>query len=107
MTSTRIGIIAMAVGWLCTTAGSQPSRAADCLAGSQQTLSGTLNQPIDDNSGGWIDIPVNVGPCNVATLRGRGKVPAGCGLGKRFTATGTIQAGSLGAGLSVASIRCS
>jgi hypothetical protein len=80
--------------------------AAECPAGSQQTLSGMLTQPLP-NAGDWVAFgPLDVRPCEVHALRGKGTPPPACSSGKQFTATGVVR-GSLLAELVVDSIRCS
>jgi hypothetical protein len=89
--------------------GALEAAAAECKVGSQQTLSGLMSEAVDGDDGHWITISVDAQPCSVSMLKGRGKVPAGCGFGeyfgkKRFTATGVVQDGAV---LMVTSIRCS
>lgn len=89
--------------------GLSTSEAADCRAGAQQTLNGTMSEAVDTGDGQWAVRSVeNAQPCTVTMLMGKGKVPAGCGHGedfgrKKFTATGMVQGGVL----MVTSIRCS
>ena len=105
--STRGLIVAAALGCLCVAAPAERSFAADCPVGSQQTLSGTLMAPSDDGAGGWTVMPLEFKPCAVLHLRGKGKLPAGCDMLKRFSATGTVRKQDGFIELVVASIRCS
>jgi hypothetical protein len=86
------------------------SNAAECPVGSRQTLNGSMSEAVDSGDGNWLSMIVeNAQPCTVTMVKGKGKVPAGCGFGeyfgrKKFTATGVVSDGAV---LEVTSIRCS
>lgn len=86
------------------------SNAAECPVGSRQTVNGSMSEAVDSGDGNWLSMIVeNAQPCTVTMVKGKGKVPAGCGFGeyfgrKKFTATGIVSDGAV---LEVTSIRCS
>jgi hypothetical protein len=106
---TRVAIVSVLA--ILVSIAPEPTAAADCRVGSQQTLTGSMSEAVDSGDGQWVAMHVeNAQPCSVAMLMGKGKVPAGCGYGeyfgrKKFTATGTVQEGT--GVLMVTSIRCS
>jgi hypothetical protein len=100
-------LIIAALGWVCVVTNPEPSLAAECPVGSQQTLTGKLMAPVDDGAGGWTVMPLEFKGCAVFQLRGKGKIPAACDLFKRFSATGTVRKQDGNVELVVATIRCS
>ena len=70
-----------------------------------------MSAAVDSGDGNWLSRTVeNAQPCSVTMLKGKGKVPAGCGFGeyfgpKKFTAIGLVQEWG-GIVLEVTSIRC-
>ena len=90
-----------------------PVLAEDCKIGAQQTLTGQMAQAVETSDGQWFSAIIeNAQPCSVDTIRGKGKAPAGCGVGepfgmRKFTATGQVQKEGLGPMLMVTTIKCS
>ena len=102
-------VVGLSVLAVLSTLGTGEAAAAECKVGSQQTLSGLMSEAIDNGDGNWVTISVDAQPCSVSMLKGKGKVPAGCGFGeyfgkKMFTASGVVQDGAV---LMVTTIRCS
>jgi hypothetical protein len=80
--------------------------AADCAVGATTTINGALGHFPMENEGAWVIVePEKMTPCSVGALRGRGKAPAGCEPGKRFTASGYVTQ-ALFLEMHVNSIRC-
>ena len=99
-------MIAATIGCFCLTALSSPSSAANCPVVANATISGTLTHFPIENSDAWVIHELqNMTPCSVGALRGKGKAPAGCEPGKKFTASGYVTE-ALFLEMHVTSMRC-
>ena len=98
------GLIAtiIAVFWL--SAG--PAIAAKCQVNATVTLQGEIIiPPVFDGEDWFWPGKFAHQPCEVMTLRGKGKLPAECVVGKRMTLTGRVVEDGV-AILMVSDIRC-
>lgn len=82
------------------------AHAARCIPGASVTLEGEIIIPPVIDSGEWFwPGKFAASPCEVATLRGKGDLPADCKVGKRMAVTGRVaEEGVLM--LFVTAIRC-
>lgn len=70
---------------------STAAQSAPCKAGASVTLEGEIIIPPVIDSGEWFwPGKFAAQPCQVMTLRGKGRLPAACVVGKRMTLKGRV-----------------
>lgn len=67
-----------------------PSAAAPCVPGEEVRLTGEIIIPPVIDGDEWFLPGDFTKPCDVRTIRGKGKLPAECVVGKRMTVSGRV-----------------
>lgn len=102
----QLRCLAFSASVLC---GTTPLVAAECPPNSMQSLTGTMAELMVFGDSSWVASVADSSPCAVSYVKGKGAIPAACGVGadrfknKKFSVRGRVD--SLGA-IEATSLQC-